>query len=361
MLSIASVALLAGTAASQPGTDAPFVDVTDASNIDYKVGYTLPSLSGLFAWQLGTATNGGAASGDCDGDGDIDLFITYGNTSGQDGGGGPNRLYLNQLVEQGDGLKFRDIAEEAGVANTRLDGKGNDRHSGPTFADMDGDGDLDLFVGGIYEDPNKIFENDGDCHFTDVTSNSPEIEQMLAAHTVSASFGDYDLDGDLDMFLTHWGTLDELYGYPRELETDHLWRNESDESGIRYVNVSEETGLSDINFLTRLFRFAASATARTALVILRSRTSRSRAVSGESMTMPGRISSSPGTSARANWPSIWATAHSEHSTVRPCVTPSTVWGRRWATSTMTAISIGSSAAFSAPGTKVRYRVATGST
>jgi hypothetical protein len=201
------------------------------------------------------ATFGGAAAGDCDNDGDIDLFITYGNTGGPDGGGGPNRLYLNQLAEQGNGMLFQDSAVEAGVANTRSGGIDNDRHSGPTFADMDGDGDLDLFVGGIHNDPSKIYENQGNCSFTDVTSNSPEIEQMVAAHTISAGFGDYDLDGDLDMFLTHWGTLDSLYGDPRTLQTDHLWRNESDESGIRYVNVSEETGVSDLTWLTRPYMF----------------------------------------------------------------------------------------------------------
>ena len=234
--------------------------MTTASNIAYKVGYTRPSftgrgLRGALVWQLTTMTIGGAAAGDCDNDGDIDLFITYGNTGGPDGGGGPNRLYLNQLAEQGNGLLFQDNAAEARVANTRPGGKNNDRHSGPAFADMDGDGDLDLFVGGIYDDPSKIYENQGNCLFTDVTSNSPEIEQMVAANTISAGFGDYDLDGDLDMFLTHWGTRDELYGDPRTLQTDHLWRNESDESGIRYVNVSEETGISDLTWLTRPYMF----------------------------------------------------------------------------------------------------------
>ena len=131
-------------------------------------------------------------------------------------------------------MLFEDIAEEAGVANTRPDGKNNDRHSGPAFADMDGDGDLDLFLGGIYDDPSKIYENQGNCRFTDVTSNTPDIENMLASHTISAGFGDYDLDGDLDMFLTHWGTRDQVYfgsDGVELLETDHLWRNESDESG----------------------------------------------------------------------------------------------------------------------------------
>jgi hypothetical protein len=235
---------------------APFVDATAASNIAYRVGYTPPSFirrdtRNLLTWQVLFMTIGGAASGDCDNDGDIDLFITYGNTGGPNGGGGPNRLYLNQLVEQGNGLTFEDTAAAAGVANTRPGGMDNDRHSGPAFADMDGDGDLDLFLGGIHDDPSKLYENRGNCTFADVTANSPEIVEMVAAHTISASFGDYDLDGDLDMFLTHWGTLDDSYGDPPTRQTDHLWRNDSDASGIRYVNVSEESGLSALTRLTR--------------------------------------------------------------------------------------------------------------
>ncbi len=241
---------------------ARFVDATRASNIAYQVGYTRPALF-VDRGNVTESTFGGAAAGDCDGDGDTDLFITYGNTGGPNGGGGPNRLYLNQLVERGNGLLFEDIAEEAGVANTRLDGKGNDRHSGPAFADMDGDGDRDLFLGGLYGDPSKIYENDGNCRFTDVTSGSPDIENMLASHTISAGFGDYDLDGDLDMFLTHWATRDRVYGAVVDgalelLETDHLWRNESDESGIQFVNVSEESGMSDLTWSTRTVDFYTS-------------------------------------------------------------------------------------------------------
>jgi hypothetical protein len=243
-----------------PSAATPFVDVTTASKIAYQVGYTRPSFMrrderSLLNWQVLNMTIGGAAAGDCDNDGDVDLFITYGNTGGPNGGGGPNRLYLNQLAEQGNGLLFEDAAAEAGVANTRPGGLNNDRHSGPAFADMDGDGDLDLFLGGIHEDPNKLYENQGDCRFVDVTANSPDLEQMAAAHTISASFGDYDLDGDLDLFLTHWGTLDELYSHPPTRQTDHLWRNESDRSGIRYVNVSEATGLSALTRLTRATDF----------------------------------------------------------------------------------------------------------
>jgi hypothetical protein len=249
----------ASSSTESPLHAAPFVDATPGSNIAYRVGYTRPALI-VDRGNVTESTFGGAAAGDCDGDRDIDLFITYGNTGGPDGGGGPNRLYLNQLVEQGNGLLFEDVAEQAGVANTRSDGKGNDRHSGPTFADMDGDGDLDLFVGGLYSDPSKIYENDGDCSFVDVTARSPDIENMLASHTLSAGFGDYDLDGDLDMFLTHWATRDRLYktivdGDLELLETDHLFRNDSDEAGIRFVNVSKESGISALTWGTRAIDF----------------------------------------------------------------------------------------------------------
>jgi hypothetical protein len=101
---------------SPPPPAAPFVDATSASHIAYRVGYPRPAVI-VDRRNVKEATFGGAASGDCDGDRDIDLFITYGNTGGPDGGGGPNRLYLNQLVERGNGLLFEDIAEAAGVAN----------------------------------------------------------------------------------------------------------------------------------------------------------------------------------------------------------------------------------------------------
>ena len=243
-------------AAIQTEQSSPFIDVTAQSGLAWRVGYTRPSFMSrnTLEYQVALMTFGGAAAGDCDNDDDIDLFVTYGNSGGPDGGGGPNRLYRNLLTEHGVAMRFEDIAESSGVANTRSDGR-NDRHSGPAFADLDGDGDLDLFLGGIYGDPNRIYENTGDCQFIEVTDNSPEIKNMLAPHTKTAGFGDYDLDGDLDMFLTHRGTTDSLYKLtgPRIAETDHLWRNESDESGIRFVNASEESGMSDLVWLTRTY------------------------------------------------------------------------------------------------------------
>ena len=227
------------TASPTPGGGSPppppvraFIDVTAASNIAFVTAYTLPALS-QHSRDFAALTYGGAAAGDCDRDGDVDLFLTYGDV-------GPNRLYLN-LLDRGHLLLFADDAAARGVAFTRPDGH-NSRHSGPVFADMDGDADLDLFVGGYFNDANKIFENLGNCSFRDATAASG-LDTLAAAHTISAALGDYDLDGRPDLFLTHWGgLLPHLAGG----ESEHLFRNVSDASGIRFENVSAASRVTEL-------------------------------------------------------------------------------------------------------------------
>ena len=58
----------------------------------------------------------------------------------------------------------------------------NYRHSSPAFADLDGDNDLDLVLGGLDGDPTMVFANNGDGTFTDVTSGSG-LDRMRAEHT----------------------------------------------------------------------------------------------------------------------------------------------------------------------------------
>ena len=235
-----------GTSPAPAPTPKPFADVTAASNIQFVHGLTLPAAADTVAGWVSDSTFGGIAAGDCDLDGDIDLFFTYGDAGSP--AGSPNRLYLNQL-DTGNALLFDDVASgELAYTNNGIDR--NDRHSGPAFADLDGDGDLDLFVGGLYDDPNLIFENEGlgSCSFRNVTSNSPDIESLLTDHTISAGFGDFDLDGDLDLFLTHWGSRDE---YLANGESEHLFRNVSDASGIRFENVSQVTDVTALMLLGR--------------------------------------------------------------------------------------------------------------
>ena len=215
---------LPATVAPAPSVVTPrFTEVTASSGISFAVAFShrpddvfdVPHFSG------------GVASGDYDDDGDIDLFVVRGNV-------GPNLLYRNR----GDNT-FEDVASGAGLANTRSEFQ-NYRHSGPGFADMDGDGDLDLFIGGVQGDPSFVFRNNGDGTFTDVTAGSG-IDRLRSQQNVSSAFGDYDLDGDVDLLLAHWGT-------PRSNsdpgDTEHLWRNDSTADAIRFVSVSVEAGLS---------------------------------------------------------------------------------------------------------------------
>ena len=168
-----------------PPAQKQFADVTAASGIDYTNGL-VHELDPPILADIATA---GVASGDYDNDGDIDLFIVRGDI-------GPNLLYRNT-----GNLVFEEVADAAGLANTKSATE-NYHHSGPMFADMDGDGDLDLFLGGMGGDPSLVFANNGDGTFSDVTAGSG-IDTLAATHNISAAFGDYDLDGDLDLFVAH--------------------------------------------------------------------------------------------------------------------------------------------------------------
>lgn len=131
-------------------------------------------------------TCSGLAAGDIDGDGRPDLFLANGP--------GPNALYL----QSGKGIHFEDVTKTAGAD---LAG-GDDWASGVALADVDNDGDLDLYICN-YESPNRLFINSGPSanarvHFKEVATPAG-IDIVDASH--AAAFGDYDNDGDLDLFL----------------------------------------------------------------------------------------------------------------------------------------------------------------
>ena len=172
---------------------------------------------------------GGAASGDIDNDGDIDVLVLRGDS-------GPNLVYINQ-----GGASFVERGVEAGLAYS-LGGTNNGRHSGATFGDLDGDGDLDVLLGGLESGPTKLFLNDGSGQFTDATAGSG-FDTASSTQTISIAMGDYDADGDLDVLMAHWGT-------PRDPttpgETETLWRNDSTTSGINFTPASATSGINSL-------------------------------------------------------------------------------------------------------------------
>ncbi len=213
-----------GLAQASDGKENVFRDVTERSGLNFKFGFSSPMQNNEVPWIFPS----GVAAGDYDNDGDIDLLIVRGDT-------GPNLLYRNL----GD-LVFDEVGADSGIAFTRSDSR-NWRHGSPAFADMDGDGHLDIFFAGLDGDPNKIYKNMGDGTFSDVSRGSG-IDQMRAAYTSSPTFGDYDLDGDLDMALGHWGTPRDYSSAPNE--TEHLWRNDSSVSKIVFTPVTYVSGIS---------------------------------------------------------------------------------------------------------------------
>ena len=171
---------------------------------------------------------GGVAAGDIDGDGLPDLYFTSNL--------GPDRLYLNK-----GNYKFEDITERAGVAGPP------GWTSGVTMADVNGDGRLDIHVSAVnyltMNGRNVLYINNGDSTFSDRTA---EFGLEHTGYSTQAAFFDYDVDGDLDMYLLNHSTHTErgISSRPqRDIRHsragDRLFRND----GNRFVDVSAKAGI----------------------------------------------------------------------------------------------------------------------
>jgi len=132
---------------------------------------------------------GGVVMFDFDGDGDQDLFfVDGGSLPGYTGEPARSRLFRND-----GGGHFTDWTEKSGI---KIQSYG----VGGTAGDVDGDGDLDLYVT-TFGGPNQLFRNNGDGTFTDVTAKAGVGETLWSA---SAAFADVDNDGDLDLFVVNY-------------------------------------------------------------------------------------------------------------------------------------------------------------
>jgi hypothetical protein len=177
---------------------------------------------------------GGVATGDLNNDGLVDIYFTANQ--------GPNKLYLNKGK-----FKFEDATEASGAQG--LSGWA----TGVTMADVNSDGKLDIYISYlgdylIYKGRNLLLINEGNDEqgvpkFADKTV---EYGLDLVGFSTQASFFDYDLDGDLDMYMLNhsihqngtFGKSDLRYQV-HPLAGDKLMRND----GNRFTNVTKEAGI----------------------------------------------------------------------------------------------------------------------
>ena len=188
---------------------------------------------------------GGVSVGDINNDDLPDIYFT--STFGS------NKLYLNK-----GNLKFEDITEKAGVAAN------SGFKTGVTMADVNNDGLLDIYVCKTSKSDdgqknNLLFINNGDLTFTESALKYGLEDNSNSNH---ANFFDYDLDGDLDMYLLNHrlGFKDavrlRLIQQPdgkivrqtdplTPFESDRLYRN--DGNG-RFTDVSAQAGINNSAF-----------------------------------------------------------------------------------------------------------------
>ena len=183
--------IVAAVALAELSPAQTFTDVTSTSGITHQNsptgGYTM---------------NGGAAAGDFNGDGLVDLFFT--RHSGSD------LLYLNQ----GNGT-FADASAASGFTASFTT-------SGAAAGDIDNDGDLDLYVTADSSNQNYLYLNNGSGVFSEVSVfRGAAVYSATAESRFGSAFGDYDNDGYLDLYTTAWA----VYGTTPGTTPAKLLRN----------------------------------------------------------------------------------------------------------------------------------------
>jgi hypothetical protein len=182
-LSIAPVVSVLALMIHSPAASAVnYTDVTAASGISF-IQHNLPD-SPSFPFEP-DYMSGAAAAGDFDGDGWVDLYVTRLDAA--------DLLYRNQ----GDGT-FVDVAAAAGIV--REVGS-----NGAAWGDIDNDGDLDLYVTTLLDSRFYLYLNDGAGNFSEqAVARGAALERPDFHVGYSVTFGDYDLDGYLDIHTTEW-------------------------------------------------------------------------------------------------------------------------------------------------------------
>lgn len=150
---------------------------------------------------------------DFDNDGDLDLFVA--NSRNEN-----NFLYVNAGNGSFTRLTSGDLVNDQGESR------------GASWADYDNDGDFDLFVANGQQQANFLYQNQGNGAFVKITSGALVTE---AASSQGSSWGDFDNDSDLDLFVTNTDRPSALY------------RNEGDGT---FARLADNPFAADNNFAT---------------------------------------------------------------------------------------------------------------
>jgi len=227
------------TPAQQPtSTPLPqFEDVTQQSGIHFQHSFGEKNLSSI---QEGTGS--GCAWLDYNNDGWMDLYIVNGrhidgltDHSAPDGLAATNHLYRNN----GDGT-FTDVTLQAGVPGTGFG-------VGITAGDFDNDGNEDLYLTNY--NSSVLYRNNGNGTFTDITARAGVANPNFGT---GAAFLDYDRDGLLDLFVGNYLKFEPsnrqyyaAHQYPGPLEyapeTNRLFHNNGDAT---FTDVSVASGIA---------------------------------------------------------------------------------------------------------------------
>ena len=187
-VSLSTVTPGAGQRSAVPSSLVPFTDVTESSGVDF-IHHNGAQGKLLLPEVIGS----GGALFDFDNDGDLDLFLVQGSTSGKTAGAETSRLFRNEST-RGDKatIRFVDVTagSGAGISSNGM---------GVAAGDIDNDGWVDLYVTALGS--NHMLRNNGDGTFSDVTAKTRTDDPRWST---SATFFDYDNDGRLDLYVTNY-------------------------------------------------------------------------------------------------------------------------------------------------------------
>jgi hypothetical protein len=215
-----------------------FTDITKQSGLNF---VHEPGVDGSYF--MPESMGSGGAFFDYDQDGDLDIYLINGAWHGDSR---KSEIPKSRLYRQEANHTFTDVTEKSGLDNT---GYG----MGIAVADIDNDGDLDVYITNY--GPDALFQNNGNGTFTNITKQAGIAN---ATWGTSAIFFDYDRDGFLDLYVANYLAYDPAivcmdragrpdYCGPKGFVgiPDVLYHNNGDGT---FTDVSGKSGISKIAY-----------------------------------------------------------------------------------------------------------------